>query len=172
MAKYITFLQLKAARQALNIGVRDIAKVLKVSKATISKTELGKTRDFLYKHSAALSDFFESNSITFPNEYSIRYKGINNLNSIPLLSAHSLTRFQLVVARYILSITQEQLAGLINVDKGVIARAEQLLNFEYIRPNDQTVMDNLNHLFNSCQIEFPDSLSVFYKKYVDNKLNQ
>ena len=48
--KIITNIQLRAARQVLNTGIRDIAKLLNVSKATISKAELGKTRDFFFKH--------------------------------------------------------------------------------------------------------------------------
>lgn len=55
---YITALQLKVARNILDLGVRDIAVLLHVSKTTISKVELNKTRDFLLKHNAALVHFF------------------------------------------------------------------------------------------------------------------
>ena len=51
MNKYITCTQLRAARNILNLGVRDIGLLLKVSKDTINKAELGKTRDFFHKNS-------------------------------------------------------------------------------------------------------------------------
>ena len=44
--KTINNIQLRIARQSLNIGVRDMAITLKVSKALISKAELGKTKYF------------------------------------------------------------------------------------------------------------------------------
>ena len=59
MTQLLTNLQLRAARQVLNIGVRDLAKLLKTSKSTVSKAEQGKTRDFFFKNSAALIDFFK-----------------------------------------------------------------------------------------------------------------
>jgi transcriptional regulator with XRE-family HTH domain len=169
MAKYITHIQLRAARHALNLGVRDIAKILKVSKATISKTELGKTRDFLYKHSAALLGFFEHHNIFFPNEYVIRYH--NNLEKIDKIQKSNirLTRFQLRTARYILNINQTELANIINIDKGIITRAEQLQNTNFINPQDHSIVLKLISIFYERNIEFPDQMSVFYKKYIDNK---
>ena len=166
MTKYITYIQLRAARHILNLGVRDIAKILKVSKATISKTELGKTRDFLYKHSAALLEFFEHHNIFFPNEYFIRYH--DNQEKIQKYDS-GLTRFQLRTARHILNISQNKLAELINIDKGIIARAEQLQNTDFINPQDHSIVLRLKSMFQEHNIKFPDQLSVFYKEYIDNK---
>ena len=59
MSKNIHYLQFRAARNALNLGVREVAQLLKVSKATVNKADLGKTRDFFFKHSPALISFFE-----------------------------------------------------------------------------------------------------------------
>jgi len=168
MTKHITYVQLRAARHVLNLGVRDIAKILKVSKATISKTELGKTRDFLYKHSAALLEFFERHNIFFPNEYFIRYHVNQEIIENIQKYDSGLTRFQLRAARYILNITQNKLAELINIDKGIITRAEQLQNTDFINPQDHLIVLRLKNLFQEHNVEFPDQLSVFYKKYIDN----
>jgi transcriptional regulator with XRE-family HTH domain len=165
MTKYITYIQLRATRHVLNLGVREIAKILKVSKATISNTELGKTRDFLYKHSAALIDYFALHNISFPNEYSIRY---NNSSLIVRSESHILTRFQLKAARHILNINQLELAKSINVDRNVISRAEQLDNELSITFHDQTNLQKLKVWFQEHNIEFPDQLSIFFKKYMDN----
>ena len=172
MSKFITYIQLRAARHTLNLGVRDVAKILKVSKATISKTELGKTRDFLYKHSAALIEFFEHNNIIFPNEHSIRYIDARNTAKKIDQGENMLTRFQLKAARHILNINQNELANLVKIDKGIITRAEQLSNEEYIRPQDQSVILKFKTLFQQYNIEFSDHLSIFFKKYVDNKSNK
>ena len=168
MTKYITYIQLRAARHVLNLGVRDIAKILKVSKATISKTELGKTRDFLYKHSAALLEFFEHHNIFFPNEYVIRYHINPEIIDKIQKYNYGLTRFQLRAARYILNINQTEIANIINVDKGIITRAEQLQNADFINPQDHSIVLKLINIFHERNIEFPDQLSVFYKKYMDN----
>lgn len=165
MIKHITYLQLRAARHALNLGVRDVAKILKVSKATISKTELGKTRDFLYKHSAALIDYFALHNITFPSEYSIRY---NTSHSTINTEINKLTRFQLKTARHLLNISQYELAKSINIDKNIITRAEQLNNELYIKFQNQSITLELIVFFQKNNIEFPDKLSVFFKKYIDN----
>jgi len=170
MTKYITHIQLRVARHILNLGVRDVAKILKVSKATISKTELGKTRDFLYKHSAALLEFFERHNIFFPNEYFIRYHINQEIIENVQKDDIGLTRFQLRAARYILNINQHKLAELINIDKGIITRAEQLQNTDFINPQDRAIVLRLKDMFQKHNIDFPDQLSIFYKKYIDNML--
>ena len=172
MTKYITYIQLRAARHALNLGVRDIAKILKVSKATISKTELGKTRDFLFKHSAALLEFFEHHNIFFPNEYCIRYHANPEITEKIQQFDSGLTRFQLRAARHILNVSQNELADLVNIDKGIITRAEQLLNTDFINPQDYAIVLNLRKVFQQRNIDFSDQLSIFYKKYIDNKSNK
>ena len=166
----ITNIQLRAARQALNIGIRDIAKLLNVSKATISKAELGKTRDFLFKHSARLVDFFQQNNIIFPNEYTIRLMQ-NESPKIFNKNTEIITRFQLRSARCVLNFSQQNLANKLDIDKGIISRAELLNNFKKINPNSLEVIFNIKNMFLQYGVEFPDPYSIFFKKYVDNKLN-
>lgn len=171
MTKFITHIQLRAARHALNLGVRDMAKILKVSKATISKAELGKTRDFLYKHSAALIEFFNSHNINFPNEYIIRYQPRHDAKELQQEDS-LLTRFQLKTARYVLNINQQELATLIHINKGVINRGEQLPNEEYIKIKDPYIVYKLKTFFQQHGILFPDHFSIFFKKHIDNNINK
>ena len=168
--KKITYIQLRAARQILNIGVRELATLLKVSKSTISKAELNKTRDFFFKYNAALQDFFQKNNITFPTEFSIRFHPINNpqenMNSDNII----LTKFQLKTARCILNVSQLELSYITGINKGHISRAEILDNTETIKPSDKEIIIKLRNFFIQQNIEFPDPFYVFYKNYIDNRI--
>lgn len=174
--KNISYLQLRAARQVLNIGVREIAKLLRVSKATISNAEHNKTRDFFFKHSAALIDFFKKHNIIFPNEYTIRYcpyEGLidpteqnleNNITTI--------NRFQLKIARCILNYSQQELAQFARIDKGIISRSELLENFINIKATDQETVERIKNVFLDHNIEFVNPYSIFFKKHIDSTLNK
>ena len=171
MAQLLTNLQLRAGRQVLNIGVRDLAKLLKTSKSTVSKAEQGKTRDFFFKNSAALVDFFEKNNVVFPNEHTIRLN--YPLEDINLLSGKStkLTRFQLKSARCIMNLSQLNFSKLVGIDKGVLSRAELLDNIKYINPSDKSAINKIKDAFIEQHIEFPNPYSIFFKKYIDNSSN-
>ncbi len=168
MNKYITCTQLRAARNILGLGVRDIGLLLKVSKDTVNKAELGKTRDFFHKNSAGLVDFFERNNIIFPTEYSIRYRLSKTDIQIIHSDKNGLSRFQLKTARLVLSINQSDLAKEVSVAKRVITRLEQLPNEALINPRDHGVVLRLKNFFELHNIEFPDPFYVFFKKYIDN----
>lgn len=164
MTKLITPIQLKAARNILNLSIDEIATLLKLSKSTISKAELNKTRDFLYKHSAALIDFFCTNSIIFPTEYSIRfnYSVLNQSDNY-----NTLTRFQLRGARYILGIDQRTLANSLNIDRNIIMRMEYLPNNNYLKSPNSSIILKIKEYFSLSGIEFPDPFYLYFKKYVD-----
>jgi transcriptional regulator with XRE-family HTH domain len=162
MTQILTNLQLRAARQVLNIGVRDIAKRLKTSKSTISKAEQGKTRDFFFKYSPALIDFFKKNNILFVNNYTISLALPIEVNSYSYKSI-KLTRFQLKSARCILNLTQLNFSKLVGVDKGIISRAELLDNIQFINPSDKTVINKIKEAFTEQNIEFPTPHSIFFK---------
>lgn len=167
MHTIIVPLQLKAARNVLNLGVRDIAKVLKVSKATINKAELGNTRDFFHKYGAALTNFFSLNNIIFPNTFSITYDNSKREIENSKLN-NSITRFQFKAARHILSLTQQDLAAIIKVNRSIISKAEQVANTEYIKLYDQKILDCIKEYYCNQNIEFPNQMSIFFKKIVDN----
>jgi len=168
--KNISNLQLRSARQVLNFGVRDIASLLKVSKASVSKAELGKTRDFFFKHSAPLLDFFLDKKIIFPNEYTIRLQH-DAPDCYSSFESEYITRFQLKGARSIINISQYELAMGIDIDKNVISRAEIIENYKPINPLNTNVIPKLRDAFLAHGIEFPDPFSIFFKKYVDKASN-
>lgn len=170
----ITYIQLRAARQVLNIGVREIAKLLKVSKATISNAEHNKTRDFFFKHSAALIDFFKKNNIIFPNEYTIRFCPNQQSTYLPELNIErnkNINRFQLKTARCILNYSQQELAQVAEIDKGIISRSELLENLVNIKTSNKCVEEKLKNVFFDHNIEFINPYSIFFKKYIDSALN-
>lgn len=172
MINTITYLQLRSARQVLNLGVREIAKLLKVSKATISKAELDKTRDFFFKHSAALTEFFKNNSITFPSEYMIRFHPEEIISKVSMHNKAILTRFQLKGARHIVQLSQSELAQIVRVDKSIIVRAESINNQKNIKLSDESTILKIKNVFSEYNIEFHDPFSIFFKRYIDNKSNK
>lgn len=161
---YITALQLKVARNILDLGVRDIATLLHVSKTTISKVELNKTRDFLPKHNAALIHFFSCNNIYFPNPFSIQYKPQNLINN---KTEHTITRFQLKGARCILNISQAQLAKVLNMNRSVIIEAEKHQNEQHLTLFGEQKELEIIQFFNDHNILLYDHLSLFFRKRVD-----
>ena len=160
MTKFITHEQLKIARHISNLSVRDLAKILNVSKATISNVELGKTKTFLYKYSPALINIFNVNKIIFPNEFSIRYMSdtTNVFNQCDLL-----TRFQLKAARHLLSINTRRLAKIIQIGSYELSIAEALENDKYVLENRPQKNKQLKEFFLSKKILFPDALFIFFK---------
>ena len=168
--KSITNIQLRAARQVLNLGVRDIATLLKISKASVSKAELGKTRDFFLKYSSSLLDFFEKNKIIFPSQYTVRFV---HHHQPALLNdgTKSITRFQLKGARCLMNTSQQNLADTMKIGKKIISRAELLDNYKIITPVDPRVISILNSVFLEIGMEFPDPYSIYFKKYVDKNFN-
>jgi transcriptional regulator with XRE-family HTH domain len=166
MTKLINHYQLKIAKGILNLGVRDIGKLLNVNKSTVSNAELGKTRDFFYKNSAALIDFFTKNNISFPTEYSIRCN--EKVISLKSTDIKNITRFQLKSARLLLSLSQRNLAKEICVTERVIIRFESIANNQFINPKNPLVINRLLDLFKNAGIYFPDETYVFFKEYMDN----
>ena len=168
--KNITNVQLRSARQILNLGVRDIARLLKVSKATISKAELGKTRDFFFKNSAALRDYFEAHKIIFPNEYTIRIIPADTQEALSN-DIDYLNRFQLKGSRCLLQLSQQMLACKAGIDRNIISRAELLNNSKKITSSNKEAISQIKLVFNNHNIELPEPYLIFFKKYIDNPSN-
>lgn len=168
--KNITYIQLRAARQLLNIGVRELATILKVSKSTICKAEANNTRDFYHKYNAALLDYFKKNHIIFPTESSIRYDYKDNFQENTQTSETKIifTRFQLKTARCILNITQLELANFTGINKSQISRAELLNNSETVKFSNINNINILKNFFINQNIEFVGPLFIVFKKYIDN----
>jgi transcriptional regulator with XRE-family HTH domain len=157
------YIQLRVARQILNLGVRDIAKVLRVSKDTVNKAELRKSRDFFHKYSPALLEFFKLNGILFPSDHYISYN-LDNIDKKEPQPDNTLTRFQLRAARCIMGAKQYEISEFISIDASIISRAERLRNTDYITTRDKSIIPKLKSLFSKHHISFPTSTSVLYRK--------
>jgi transcriptional regulator with XRE-family HTH domain len=162
---YLNFLQLKAARHALNLGVRDIGDLIETSRTTISKLENNiikiENMRLAHRRNIILHEFFKKKGITFPNEKSISFSHPNNISQQDS-SSHTLTRFQLRVARVILNKTQKELACLANISPYIIEHAELFPNKHFIKTKDDMTIHNLLNLFAKHQIHFPDSFSISF----------
>lgn len=164
---YLNFLQLKAARYALNLGVRDIGSLIQTSRTTISKLEnnIIKIDDMRLsnRRNIILCEFFKKEGVIFPSEHSIAFSPSNNISQ-QNLSSGTLTRFQLKVARVILNKTQIELATLADISPYIVEHAELFPNNHFIKTKDDTVIHSLLNLFTKYQIHFPNSFSVVFKK--------
>lgn len=158
MHKLITSTQLKAARHALNLGVRDLSQVIKISKTVINDAENNKTRDFFFKYSPALIDYFAKYNVIFPNTHCISYKIHNTTKPEKAI----LSRFQLKVSRSILCLSQEKLSSYFGIDRKVISKAERLKNNESISfsPN---LTSEIIKFFLDKGIDLCIHMSVYYK---------
>lgn len=169
MNKYINYLQLRAARAVLNLGVRDIGSLIGVSRMTISKLEHNTTTLDHIKHGEKRNDtlvwFFKKKNIVFPDNYTICDDSI--IKSDPLNPVDQLTRFQLRGARIILAKDRIVFSNLLGIERGIIEYAESLNNQEYISPRDKNITKKIKEMFNHYGIEFPDNQSVTFKKFID-----
>lgn len=163
--KIITHLQLRSARQVLNIKNIELAQLLTLGKSTISQAELGQTRDFFFRHSATLIEFFAKNNIIFPNEFVIRF---NTPQKPTAKDQKIITRFQLRSARCLLNLSQLQLAQLIQLHSTRVRRAELLNNTQNILSKDNDPLFRVKDVFLENGIEFFDPYSIFFKKHLDN----
>ncbi len=173
MKKQINHIQLRAARHALNMGTRDIAKMLGVANSTISyheRLKLGEKafNKFMLEHSDQLISFFTENNIIFPDSYSIELKISDDiLNALPKTGGQ-MTRFQLRVARYVLNISQVELSKLSGISEYTINTHERKKNSEllYTHKKEEPTELKYKQWFLSHGIEFVGNFKVIFKEFI------
>lgn len=153
--------QLKAARSALNIGVREIGNIINVSRTTISVWE--NQRNFVSIKTSqgnnTLISFFKENGIIFPSEKSIALD-INTSDKSDLLS-----RFQIRVARVAMHLTQHELATLLEIPLLLLNYLEKQHNNVYISSTPKTIDEFvLRSFFEKHGILFPKDFCVHLEK--------
>jgi transcriptional regulator with XRE-family HTH domain len=165
--KYINYLQLRAARSVLNLGVRDIGSIIGVSRMTISKLENNKTTLERLKHGESRNNtlvwFFKKKDIIFPNNYTICNSSIINEDQ----QTNTLTRFQLRSARAIIGIDRNAFKDMIGVEKGILEYAESFNNQEYINPRGSDTNQKIKDKFSQYGVQFLNGNIVTFKKLVD-----
>ena len=171
MIKQINHIQLRAARHALNMSAKDIGELLGVGATTLASHErlqfgIKGANKFISKFSDQLIEFFAEHNIIFPDEYSIELKVSNDILNSMSKTCDGLTRFQLKIARYVLNISQKELAELAYISLDALSFQERKKNSEvlYISKNRNSTGLKLTSCFLSHGIEFIGSFKVDFKK--------
>lgn len=156
--------QLRAARSTLGISVRQLGEYIGLTGSAISLIENKNNFDNInmkQENIDILEQLFAIKNIHFPDSETIIYNG----DIKPLHSQQKyLTCFQLKCARYIMHITQKELANAISIDRYVIVRAEKLQYDYFINTKDIQIPYKIKNFFELSGIEFNNPLSITYKQ--------
>ena len=168
MALDINHIQLRVARNVLNLRVHDLGMLLHVSKTVITKHESNQIsfERFLSKKNRKeiLTSFFLEKNISFPSDNSIQLINLSELSGFRDHRLDLLTRFQLKAARIITQQTQESLARSLGVTRWVITSAEQLNNEEFLNLDYATLSKDLKLQFEKRGVNFVNPFCVSFKK--------
>ena len=138
MVEKINNIQLRAARHAVGLGVREIAKLLGVASSTVNNYETKRLGDepterFFKQHSKQLILFFkEKHNIIFPDYCSIEFQASPEvLENLPK-EGGELSRFQLRCARCMLNISQNTLSKYTGIGERLLSHKENKKNEELL----------------------------------------
>jgi DNA-binding XRE family transcriptional regulator len=163
----ITSFQLRASRSVLGLGVREVGKVIDVSRTTISTWERQPALHILSskkKDISPLSLFFNKMGLTFPNKNTLSL-----VTNLPKNFNH-LTRFQLRASRATLGLTLNELATLLNMQIQTIAYLESKNNETYINSVPRDFSEKkIKEFFKQHSIIYPDDFSISLLKTPDIK---
>lgn len=166
---YLNHIQLKSARCALNLGVRDIGLLIQTSRTTISKLEQNtiniSNMRLADRRNLILQEFFKKNKIVFPDSYSIELDCFNGNISTAPLGVEAMTRFQLRISRIIFNKTQAELAKLVCVAPSVIKKAESYSNQFLLKADNLSVVGDLLNLLKKEGLEFPSPYLVLFRNF-------
>jgi len=166
---YLNHIQLKSARGALNLGVRDIGLLIQTSRTTVSKLEHNTinilTMRLAKRRNVILKEFFKQNKIVFPNSYSIELIHFNDYNRFEPLSIEAITRFQLKVSRIIFNKTQADLAKIVGVSPSLIKKAESYSNQFLLKADNLKAVFDLLNLFKKEGLEYPSPYLVSFQNF-------
>ncbi len=172
MKKQINHIQLRAARHALNMGTRDMGKLLGVGATTLASHErltfgVKGFDKFITKFSQQLIEFFAENNIIFPDSYSIELKIGNDILNAMSKAGGQMTRFQLRVARYVLNISQVELSKLSGISEYAINTHESKKNSEllYTHKKEEPIELKYKKWFLSHGIEFIGNFKVSFQNF-------
>lgn len=166
---YLNHIQLKSARCALNLGVRDIGSLIQTSRTTVSKLEnniinlsnmrLGSRRNVILK------EFFKKHKIVFPDSYSIELHPFSKDIKFSKLENQTLTRFQFKIARIIMNKTQSEIADQVHVSSSVIKKAESYDNQTLLTSNNISSIPYLLNILKEAGLEFPSPNLVVFQNF-------
>ncbi|OZG31872.1 hypothetical protein [Rickettsia endosymbiont of Culicoides newsteadi] len=155
----LTGFQLRASRKALNLYLEQLSQNTGVSKVTLMRLEKNTANLALIncttKNAQILYNYFTQNNLLFIDQHTI------TLNTIiePKPIENNLTRFQLIVARCALGLTQASLSKCISIKKSVITEYESKINNTYLTSR-YSYVDSILQYFHDQGLIFSNNLSV------------
>lgn len=154
--------QLRAARSALNIGVREIGSIIDINRTTISVWENQRNFEPIkasQRNNDTLITFFKERGINFPGEKSITLDvGLSNKSGF-------LSRFQIRVARVAMHLTQDKLSKLVEIPLLLLNYLEKQQNSVYIGNTPKIINEYLlRSFFEKNGIQFPEDFCVYLEK--------
>ena len=179
MVEKINNIQLRAARHAVGLGVREIGKLIGVGASTVGNHErVGVSKKaaeaFFVEHSKQLIHFFkEKHNIIFPDYCSIEFQASPEvLENLPK-EGGELTRFQLRCARCMLNISQNTLSKYTGIGEKLLAHKELKKNEEllYMIQSNGEVEQLLQKWFFYHGIKFQNKYCVKFKKTLALSIN-
>lgn len=159
---FLNSFQLRAARSALNVGVREIGSMIEVNRTSVSLWENRKNFEPIktsQDNNNILVTFFERQAIMFPNERSISL-AIDVSEQSNLLS-----RFQIRIARVAMHLTQSQLSQFTEIPLSLLNYLESRQNTTYIGSTPKEIDESiLRNFFEKNGILFPKNFYVYLEK--------
>ena len=158
--------QIRAARSATGIGVRDIGLYLKVSRTIISRWEQQMPLSEIKSNATdpnSLKFFFKQHGISFPDTSSI----VLDVSDASEFQTKSLTRFQLRAARAALCLSQKDLATLTSIPQKIINYLENQDNTTILNSPPKNVDDSvLRSFFEENGIVFKGNFCISLTKNI------
>lgn len=155
----LTGFQLRAARRALNLHLEQLHQNTGISKVTLSRLEntIGNLEDISCsaKDAEMLLNYFNNNKLIFPNKSTIAL----DVEVEPKPIKHNLTRFQFIVARAAINLSQRTIAMHLNLTYSSIYQFEGRPNTNYLKSYKITIESIINFFIN-LGVSFPNNKSV------------
>lgn len=155
----LTGFQFRAARHALNLTFTQLHKNTGILRGVLTRLENTIPNLEEIKCSAQdaeiLLNYFNNNKLIFPDQNTI----VLDMDIEPKPIENNLTRFQFIVARTALKLTQDKLSNAINITKSVISEYDKKLNTEYIISR-YLYLDSIIKFFIERDLLFLSNLSV------------
>lgn len=155
----LTGFQFRAARRSLNLTFTQLHQNTGILRGVLTRLEntIGNLEDIRCsaKDAETLLNYFNQNRLIFPDKNTI----VLDVDIEPKLVENNLTRFQFIVARIALKLTQEELGQSINISKSVISEYDKKPNTEYIISR-YSYLNNIMKFFEEQGLIFQSNLSI------------
>lgn len=159
----LTGFQLRSAKISLNLEYYKLCDETGISRVTLGR--LINTTDDLDEIKCSAQDarkiheYFMSKNLLFPNKYTISM----NYEIEQKSCVDNITRFQFIIARHVLHLSQRDLSNQIPLSHGTFNYFESKENKSYIKSKKIPIKFIIS-FFNEKNVFFPDNKSVSINK--------